>query len=822
MNVSIKTKFTVIIVFMIIVSMIFAYVISNEVVLKIVNKNFELALSEKRDSLKAALEDTARQLKKEGKFLSYDRDLNYFLSGGYLAGDIEADSENGKFIRFYEFTDRRQYYYRLKTYYKSRLKEHFNTDDGIDINIIDKNGAYIYENTPGYYDDSDEIERALGKKDGSPKELSLYLKDREGDIFLREYYPVFSKKTGEVIGVLTASLKLDENFLKFLKISEKDNYIILDEKFNPKIATFEDWKEKLRWRKNGEFEFDGDIYEFYPIEIKDSIKTKIGYIGVALNKTDMYNSISEVSAYLFIALLFVFALIFIVSTSVLSVLVDSIKELTIKINSLREGNFTLNLKNLKNRNDEIGILAEEFEDMVHILKNKIEIMEKIGIDNKKNAEKLGLANNQLAENKRELEEKNINIDRINKMLNSRITEITNLYYLIVNISKYIADDRFYSIVVRGIREGLHIRNVIVFENENGILQTKAKAGTPENIDGIELTDDIKSVLSNNEIIRITKTDIMNKWKIKNIFKVPYIIPIRSIKEGENEIYGAIIVDNDSEFDEESLKAITTYCKTIMLAFENRKLYMKLLFENEKLEKTTKRLMESEKLKNIFLANVSHELKVPLVPIKGYSELMLDGILGDISVSQRRALIVGINNIERLQDIIENILSYSRIESGKYELINKNFNIAEAIKKAIEHLDVVIEKKDIKIIEEFEEEESIVFGDKEAIAQVFINILSNSVKFSQQEGSVKISVKSDKADYKIIIEDNGVGMDSEKVSMIFESFKQLEDGNTRKYGGIGLGLTVAQRILEYYGKTFEIESSPGRGTKIIFSLQKRRY
>jgi hypothetical protein len=72
----------------------------------------------------------------------------------------------------------------------------------------------------------------------------------------------------------------------------------------------------------------------------------------------------------------------------------------------------------------------------------------------------------LAENKRELEEKNINIDRINKMLNSRITEITNLYYLIVNISKYIADDRFYSIVVRGIREGLHIRNVIVFENEN--------------------------------------------------------------------------------------------------------------------------------------------------------------------------------------------------------------------------------------------------------------------------------------------------------------------------------------------------------------------
>lgn len=823
MNVSIKTKFTVITVFMIIVSMMFAYLISNEVVYRIVNKNFEKNLEEKRDELKVELADVGDRLRKEGKFLSGDRDLIYFLKGGYLSETIEVNDLNESFIRFYEFKDRRQYYYKLKALFKKRMREYFQNEENIEINIIDGAGRYIYEITPGYYDDSKEIKSALGKGDGIPKEIVTYIKDREGTLFLRSYYPVFGKNGEDVLGVIAITIEMNDNFLKRFKQGNIDEFVLLDSNYNPKYFTFNENENNIRWRKNREFEYKGDIYELKTVDILGRDEEKLGYIGVVMNKSEMLESISEVSAYLFIALLFVFALTFIISTSVINILVDSIKELTIKINSLREGNFTLNLKNLKNRNDEIGILAEEFEDMVEILKNKIEVMEKIGIDNKKNVEKLAIVNNQLAESKRELEDKNKNIDRINKMLNSRITEISNLYYLIVNIAKYIADDRFYSIVVRGIREGLHIRKVVVFENENSILKVKAKAGTAEDVENIDLADNIGKKLENSEIVKIDRNDVASKWYTRNIFKLPYIIPIKSMKENENDIYGAILIDNEMEFDEESIKAITTYTKTIMLAFENRKLYMKLLNENEKLEKTTQRLMESEKLKNVFLANVSHELKVPLVPIKGYSELMLEGVLGDITVSQRRALMVSINNIERLQDIIENILSYSRIESGKYELINKNFNALDAIKRAIEHLEVVIDKKDIKIVERVEEEEPIIYGDKEAITQVFINILSNSIKFSPQESIVTIDIKqTDGDEYLFIIEDRGVGMDSEKVSVIFESFRQIESGNTRKYGGIGLGLTVAQRILEHYGKSMEIDSVPGKGTKILFTLSKRRY
>lgn len=815
MNVSIKTKFSLIIVFMVIISLIFAYAISNDVVYRIFNKNFEKNLEEKSKDMSKVIFDTGVQLRKESKFLSWDKDLKYFLRGGYSSDRIEGDEATGQYIPYYKFKDRRRHYYLLKSGFQRRLKEYFDDSEGIEVNIIDSLGNYIYERTPGYYNDTKEINRVMGKEDGTPKEMISYIKDGEGNILLRTYSPILNEEKG-VIGAIAITFPMDNKFLDYLKNKIQCDFVVFDSNEKPKIVTFKEGIDKIRWRKDGELEYNKDLYDVRKIEIKDVNSNIIGYIGILGNETEMYNGISEVSAYLFVALLFVFAVIFMVSTSVLNILVDSIKELTLKINSLREGNFTVNLKDLKSRNDEIGILAEEFEDMVNTLKNKIEIMEKIGTDNRKYSEKLESANLQLAGNKKELEEKNKNIDRINKMLNSRITEISNLYYLIINISKYMADDKFYSIGVRGIREGLHIRKVVVFEFEDGEFIIKAKAGVATEKVIIECEQEFVERMKKEDIIRVDKYEKWAEWEFRNLFKVPYMIPL---KTGE-EVYGGVLIDNDSHFDDDAIKAITTYSKTITLAFENRKLYMKLISENDKLENTTKKLMESEKLKNIFLANVSHELKVPLVPIKGYAELMLDGILGDISVSQRKSLIISINNVERLQDIIENILSYSRIESGKYELINKNFNLIDCIDRALEHLDGQIEKKNIKMLKVIENQDSIIYGDKEAITQVFLNIISNSIKFSETGGKIKVFIGSNEREYDIVIEDYGVGMDREKIKLIFESFKQLEEGNTRKYGGLGLGLTVAQRILEYYNKTLVIESSPNKGTKISFSLPKR--
>ena len=815
MNVSIKTKFSLIIVFMVIISLIFAYAISNDVVYRIFNKNFEKNIKEKSEDLSKMLFDTGVLLRKESKFLSWDKDLKYFLRGGYISDRIEQDGVIGQYMPYYQFKDRRKHYYILKSNFQRRLKEYFDDSEGIEVNIIDEKGSYIYDRTPGYYNDLKEVNKVIGKEDHIPKEMICYIKDGEGNILLRTYSPILDDDRA-VMGAIAITFQLDENFLEYMKSKIQSDLIVFDSSGKPKITTFEDGIGKIRWRKNWELEYNKDLYDVRKVEIRDVNSNIIGFIGVLANETEMYNGISEVSAYLFVALLFVFAIIFMISTSVLNILVDSIKELTLKINSLREGNFTVNLKDLKSRNDEIGILAEEFEDMVNTLKNKIEIMEKIGTDNRKYSEKLESANLQLAGNKKELEEKNKNIDRINKMLNSRITEISNLYYLIINISKYMADEKFYSIGVRGIREGLHIRKVVVFEFEDGKFKIKAKAGIATDIAELNCESEFIDKMEKEDILRLDKYEKWAEWEFRTLFKIPYMIPLKN----GNEIYGGVLIDNDSHFEEDSVKAITTYSKTITLAFENRKLYMKLISENDKLENTTKKLMESEKLKNIFLANVSHELKVPLVPIKGYAELMLDGVLGDISVSQRKSLIISINNVERLQDIIENILSYSRIESGKYELINKNFNLVDCVDRAFEHLDGQIEKKNIKITKVVENPDSIIYGDKEAITQVFLNIVSNSIKFSEIGGRVKVFIGAGEKEYDVVIEDEGVGMDNEKIKLIFESFKQLEEGNTRKYGGLGLGLTVAQRILEYYGKTLSIESQANEGTKILFSLPKR--
>ena len=179
----------------------------------------------------------------------------------------------------------------------------------------------------------------------------------------------------------------------------------------------------------------------------------------------------------------------------------------------------------------------------------------------------------------------------------------------------------------------------------------------------------------------------------------------------------------------------------------------------------------------------------------------------------------LNNGERLQTIIENILNYSRIESGKYQFINISFKLENSINGALDQLENTINKNRIVVHKNFEEYTVDAYGDGDAIKQVLINVLSNSIKFSEEDTNVYITIKDKGDKYSISVRDEGIGMAKEKIEQIFESFKQLEEGDTRKYGGVGLGLTVAQKILEYYGEKLHITSTLSEGTTIKFYVNK---
>ena len=419
-------------------------------------------------------------------------------------------------------------------------------------------------------------------------------------------------------------------------------------------------------------------------------------------------------------------------------------------------------------------------------------------------------NRDLKESQKSISEKSQNIDKINKLLNSRISEISNMYYLMVNISKYMIDDKLYDIIIKGMREGLIIGKVALYIYQNDKMILKRKFGFENLIEILEIegVDNFllkKDVIQAEEIIQEKGIDVSDSY----IFSL--------ISEGE--LYGMILVSNGQIITQEFKKTILTYIKIIIMTLENRKLYLKLIEDNKKLEETTKELQESEKLKNIFLSNVSHELRVPLVPIKGYHEIILEEHMGELNPKQRKALRTSLKNVERLQEIIENILNYSRIESGKYQIFNTRIKVEDVMEEALLRLEN-LSGKEVILNKKYTKKGAFIMMDKEALKQIFVNIISNSLKFSKLDlVTIDIKIEEEERKYRVTLKDNGLGMDKNKIEFLIKSFRQLDEGDTRKYSGVGLGLTVAEKILNYYGEKIYINSSLNKGTEVYFYLRK---
>lgn len=224
-------------------------------------------------------------------------------------------------------------------------------------------------------------------------------------------------------------------------------------------------------------------------------------------------------------------------------------------------------------------------------------------------------------------------------------------------------------------------------------------------------------------------------------------------------------------------------------------------------------------KSSFLANMSHEIRTPMNSIVGFSELALDG---QLEPKARDYLKKIQSNAEWLLQIINDILDISKIESGKMELEHIPFNIHELFSSC---RSLVIPKAAEKgIMLHFYAEPSIgrmPVGDPTRLRQVFVNLLTNAIKFANS-GMVKLLSEIKRVDENSItmhfeIKDSGIGMTTEQIERIFDPFTQAETGTTRKYGGTGLGLAITKNILEQMGGTLSVESTPGVGSKFSFDL-----
>jgi signal transduction histidine kinase len=237
---------------------------------------------------------------------------------------------------------------------------------------------------------------------------------------------------------------------------------------------------------------------------------------------------------------------------------------------------------------------------------------------------------------------------------------------------------------------------------------------------------------------------------------------------------------------------------------------------DRLSRANAELMELDRMKSNFMANVSHELKTPLTAISGYADYLAMEKLGPLTEAQRKGLEVMRRNIRRLTRQIKDLLELISLEEGQFSVSPGLFDIRQVFEEVVSNYRAELETK--KLVSQINCPPGLeLWGDRERIFQVVDNLFMNAIKFTSQ-GSVTVTAEIESPGRaRVEVADSGVGIPEEAVPYIFERFHQLDGSSTRRYGGVGLGLAIVKSILDSHRAPIEVISSPGRGSRFIFRL-----
>lgn len=239
--------------------------------------------------------------------------------------------------------------------------------------------------------------------------------------------------------------------------------------------------------------------------------------------------------------------------------------------------------------------------------------------------------------------------------------------------------------------------------------------------------------------------------------------------------------------------------------------------HRKLEKSYEELIEADRVKTEFISNMTHELLTPLTSIRGFAELLDDETMGDINAEQKKSLDIILRNSERLIRLIKELLDSSNLENNKLGLQFRLVSINNILSKSIQDIYPQANDKQIYIIKDIPPLPE-VWGDEERLMQVITNLLMNAIKFTPQKGKITIRGMEDIEHIKISITDTGIGIPSDKLKTIFDRFYQVDGSSSRKYGGIGLGLSICKNIIhKHYGQIWA--ESDGHGSTFQITLPK---
>jgi PAS domain S-box-containing protein len=264
----------------------------------------------------------------------------------------------------------------------------------------------------------------------------------------------------------------------------------------------------------------------------------------------------------------------------------------------------------------------------------------------------------------------------------------------------------------------------------------------------------------------------------------------------------------SQFTAEEVYLLQAISEQVAIALDRAELVASL-------QQQTENLIQANRVKDEFLAVLSHELRSPLNPILGWTKLLQTGRFDPQKTQQALAVIE--RNARQQTQLIDDLLDISKILRGKLTLREAPVDLAFTVESAIETIRLAAEAKSIGINTTFDPSIPPVLGDAGRLQQIVLNLLSNAVKFTPQGGQVEVRVEQIGTEAQIQVKDTGKGIAPDFLPYVFESFRQEDGKTTRKFGGLGLGLAIVRQLTELHGGTVRV-ASPGEGAGATFTIR----
>jgi signal transduction histidine kinase/DNA-binding response OmpR family regulator len=302
-----------------------------------------------------------------------------------------------------------------------------------------------------------------------------------------------------------------------------------------------------------------------------------------------------------------------------------------------------------------------------------------------------------------------------------------------------------------------------------------------------------------------------------VTKAVLSVPMRT---SSGVVIGAIEALNridEAGFDDDDLALLEAIAVSAAAAVENARLHHSLEARAEELARALSELEELDRLKSEFVQNVSHELRTPLTFIRGYVELLHNGVLGPLTSEQAESLGVVYEQAESLTRLVNDIVLMQEYQLDQDQV--RVFPLASLISEALSQLDGKRDDLARVQLDLGDDERRLVAGNEDFLRRAISNVVENALKFDPDARAVRVTASDAGDHWEITVTDSGVGIPESEQERIFERFYQVDGSATRRFGGTGLGLAVAKEIIVAHGGSIWVESQEGRGSTFGILLAK---